>query len=146
MKAFLHYIVLVGIPVLSVIVFLQIGENSLTAPASVGGKWQLEPILAEGNQVCTDFLFNDEEPRLSISQSGVYLALSFNDEQQTTLSGMLTERTLTAETSEVSLMATIDRDAEPDRLEGTLTIASCETTLSLSATRQPELAQTSGGH
>jgi len=36
--------------------------------------------------------------------------------------------------------------AEPDRFQGTLTVASCGATISLNATRRPERHQTSGGH
>jgi hypothetical protein len=154
MKAAIHYVFLVGIPVLIVFILLRTGENTLIGPASVGGNWLLEIPSQTESASCSDFTFGSEEPMLNISQSGPHLVLTFNDENHTTLAGKLTDLTITVagsgsstlEAPLLNLSVTVDRQTEPDRLKGTLTIASCGTTLSLSAIRQPEVAQTSGGH
>jgi len=155
MKAVLQYVVLVGIPVLIVVGLLQIGEHFLRAPASVGGAWELELMPQSVNDLsCGDLPFQADQPVLTISQSGPQLRLSFNDEHHTTLAGQLKDLTITAEVvapsrpaeSPLALRATVDRQTEPNRFQGTLTAAPCGTTLSLTATRRPESDQLTGNH
>lgn len=154
-KAILQYTALVGLPVVIVFVLLRIGEHSLKAPASVGGAWELELTPQSASEPpCGDLPFHTDESVLTISQSGPQLVLAFNDKNHTTLAGRLTDFSIAAEASNPSapaepqwtLLATVDRQAEPDRFQGTLTVASCGTTISLNATRRPEPDRTSGGH
>jgi len=151
MKAVLQYIILVGIPVATVLILVHLGEMTMKAPAFIGGNWALETIAAtEGEgSACPGFGF-DSEPVLSISQSGLYLEIAFNDRDHTTLSGVLTDLTLNAQKSTDSATfvfdAVIDRQPEPDRLEGTLVISSCDESLSLIGNRRPDIDQTSAEH
>ena len=150
MKAFLLYIGLVGIPIISVLFFVRIGENTLSAPASIHGVWDLEAILETGDagMECSGMVF-DGEPILTISQSGIYIEASFNDREKLTLSGTLTDLTITAKESGLSasffLVAAVDRQPDPDRLEGTLAVSTCSAPISLQGTRRPELNLTGGG-
>lgn len=150
MKAFLQYAALVGIPILSVLIFIRIGENTLNAPASIGGAWDLEPVFASDAGIeCPDLVF-EGEPVLSISQSGIYLEIEFNDRDNTTLSGMLTDLTVNAQkstaSSTISLDAAIDRQPDPDRLEGMLSVSSCAEPFSILASRRSEINLLSEGH
>jgi hypothetical protein len=151
MKAALQYMVFVGISIVIVLIFVRIGEKYMSAPASIGGNWILEPDSKTGEAGfnCPALVF-DDEPALSISQSGVYLEVTFNDRDHTSLSGMLTDLTVNAEKSTASgstiLEAEIDRQTEPDRLEGKLMVSSCQGPISLVGSRQPSVHQTSEGH
>lgn len=152
MKAVMHYIFLVGIPVLIVLLLLQAGERYLRAPVSVGGNWKLLPFSDTLTTPCSELAFGAEDPLMNISQSGPHLVLKFNDEALTTLPGTLngfdisgTSHSYTHPES-ITLQATVSLDVEPDQLDGTLYFASCETTVSFHATREPIVEQTGGGH
>ncbi|HNB53430.1 MAG TPA: hypothetical protein PK530_15870 [Anaerolineales bacterium] len=155
MKAVLHYVFLVGIPVLVVLGILRLGENTLKAPASVEGNWLLALPENATTSSCKTMQIDVKEPMLNISQSGPHLVLTFNDENRTDLKGTLNELSINAHSAQVSsdglsslsLTLTVDRDAEPDQMQGVLTLESCGETWSFTAVRQPETEQTaSGGH
>lgn len=154
MKAVLHYIVLVGLPVLSVLVLLRIGEQSLKAPASIHGNWGLALEPQAVRVVCPGLVFPAEDSILNINQSGPQLYLMFNDKNGTTLRGELTDLTISAEATDPAeprkvlwtFAAAVNREAAPDRLEGILSGDSCSSALSVTAHRLPELNQTTGGH
>jgi hypothetical protein len=153
MKAAVHYIFLVGIPVIIVFILLRFGENTLTAPVHIGGIWLLESPLQTAKSSCEDLNLDYEDPTLNISQSGPHIVLFFNDENQTALKGTLTGQTILTHPSneankpDISLSLTINSEAEPDKLDGTLVITACEETWSFTATRQPDLDTASaGGH
>jgi hypothetical protein len=151
MKSILQYTLMVGIPVVTVLILVQIGERTMKAPAFIGGDWVLETIAEDGGESfdCPALVF-EQDPVLSISQSGLYLEISFNDRDNTTFSAMLTGLTITGGGSggdaTHSFSATVDRQPEPDRLAGLLTISSCHELFSFTGSRLPDIDQTSEGH
>ena len=151
MKAFLQYAAMVGIPFIIVLIFVRVGEKIMSAPASIGGNWTLEPSLETGEAgfECPAFVFEGELV-MTISQSGVYLEVTFNDRDNTTLSGMLTDLSISAQKStpfvSFILEAAVDRQPEPDSLDGILMLSSCEEPFSFLGSRWPDINQTSEGH
>jgi hypothetical protein len=137
MKTALQYFLLVVIPVLTVWALIRLGENTLSAPASVGGAWQ----AAVGGAGCGALSFGEAQPAFQVSQSGLYVTLTFNDEEQTTFSGTLAGLEIAAQSrAQGTLAATLDRAAHPDRLEGTLDIAACGESIPFAASRLPGTA------
>jgi hypothetical protein len=144
MKAILHYLALVGLPILGILGLLQLG-SSLQAPASIGGIWLLQPADAEvQNADCAKLFTETAVPTLLISQSGIFLQLTMNTTEKLTLTGRLTGLEVVAEADTAVFQATINRESEPDSLTGKLLIPPC--TLSLTGLRQPELQTAIGGH
>ena len=153
MKAVIGYMIMVGLPIIGIFALLQIGEQ-LTAPISVGGNWQLEAESATYEQTsCWQLLTWPPQPGLNISQSGLYLQITLNDADLATLSGELTDTTITASTSnkttintrnkeaddapeEYYLQMIVDPQSEPERLTGTLSGNTCVST-AISGVRQP---------
>lgn len=151
MRLILLYLFLVGMPILGVLAILRLGEN-LTPPVSVGGAWNIEISSQTGdNLACSNPLMSSQQPILTISQSGPRLLLIFNDPARTTLIGEIHEATITArtpghganatadETARLYLEARVDRQTEPDRLQGTFAFSSqcsLQTMMSFTALRQ----------
>jgi hypothetical protein len=155
MRIILHYLVLVGVPVLGVLGLLQVGER-LTAPVSVGGTWSAEIDEQTVDDPACGGLSSWSEPViLTISQSGPNLLLTINNQEKISMAGQIKGMKISARgavhssadvTTEIHLEATVDRQAEPDGLLGELTINNCLTPAPLTATRQPKSQGTQGGH
>jgi hypothetical protein len=160
MKAVLHYLLLVGMPVLGVFALLRAGER-LTAPVSVGGTWNLEiDSQFVDSPACTTLSSQSEQPVLTISQSGPHLRLTFNDEGKTMLVGEIDDTTIVANAirqpaagdtrdnhaAVIHFEAIVNRQTEPDRLEGTLIMNDCRVSAPLTALRQPVSRVSGGGH
>ncbi|GAB4577939.1 MAG: hypothetical protein Fur0022_06710 [Anaerolineales bacterium] len=154
MKAVLHYVFLVGIPVIIVLVILQVGERTLTAPISVHGGWDIAFSPSQPAPSCQDVHLDYEDPVLTISQSGPHLVIYFDDLQRTTFKGNITQSSILAHAVDASgkvmpdfsLAFQVDRSVDPDQLSGTLTAESCEEAWAFTATRQPVMETSSGGH
>jgi hypothetical protein len=146
------YILLIGAPALGVLGLLRMGRD-LTPPISIKGTWTTEIVpQASGEQPCEEALrFNHKT--LTISQSGLYLLLKFDDEKGTALAGQIQNTAVTAEArhrstdaasaqndaAAISLQATLDRQQlEPERLRGELTLDGCPPGIKVAfiATRQ----------
>lgn len=140
MKTVATYIFLVGLPVLGVLLVLRLGQN-LTPPMSVGGVWQIEvPAQAE----CAAEWEGIDELTLTISQSGPNLTLTLDTNPRTTLTGVITEAQVVADTTRAPadawithLEAALDRQPDPDQLTGSLTVSACSGAWPFTATRQP---------
>jgi hypothetical protein len=133
------YLLLIGAPALGVLGLLRMGRD-LTPPISIKGTWTTEIVpQAPGEQPCEEALRLNHKT-LTISQSGLYLLLKFDDEKGTTLNGQIQNTTVTAEarhrstasTNEqndaaaISIHANLDRQQlEPERLRGELTLDGC---------------------
>lgn len=153
MKLLIHYLLLVGLPVLGVLGVLRVGQ-SLRPPVSVSGPWTVEVSRqVMGYSSCEDQLRQSEPLVLSISQSGPHLTLSFNNKKKINLEGEIEStrvnaRSLHAATNPgsdkgnssdaISLYATIDRQAGPERLLGALSFSKCPAApeINFVATRQ----------
>ena len=143
MKTVATYFFLVGLPVLGVLLVLRLGQN-LTPPISVGGAWLMEAptqMLIESG--CTIAPEGVEPLTLTISQSGPNLVLTLDTNPRTTLAGVITDARVVANTPRASanawatqLEATLDRQTDPDRLSGSLTVSGCSTAISFTAIRQ----------
>lgn len=131
MKAVLLYVVLVGIPVLVVLGILQLGRG-LTAPIAVSGTWSIDKSsLGTNASPCGALPISSDKPALTITQSGPHLQLRFNDRDSTTLTGELHEQTIstinTGNQSQpaIRLEASVDRQTEPDSMQGVLNFTPC---------------------
>jgi hypothetical protein len=145
MKLLFQYTILVALSVLIILGILRAGRD-LEAPTSVGGRWELDlPVEAAA---CLPISTRTGPPVLSISQSGLDLVLSFNEDDRATLSGKLDGSNIEARSnfSGMHLAAVIDRQLEPDRLHGTLTTSQCPEAIKLDGVRIRSLASLSGEH
>lgn len=137
-KSISHYLLMVGIPLLGVLVILQLGTR-LKAPVSVRGEWKLE---ISGSRDCLLSGQPAEAPVLKISQSGPDLQLDFSSQPGEKLASKLDGQTLrtvgTDGETTLALVATINRDSEPDRLEADITAPGCPAPVHFSATRLPQ--------
>jgi hypothetical protein len=80
-------------------------------------------------------------------QSGTHLILDLNVAQEMRLKGQLEELTIVTDQSETTvLQASVDRQSEPDRLAGTLTLPTCGKSVSFTGTRSPNTVKDAGGH
>jgi hypothetical protein len=146
MKTVMQYLILVGLPIIGVFGLLQIGQR-LTPPVSVGGNWLIEVTPeAGGNATCGQFLTQSGRPRLTISQSGPRLVLTFNDAAKTALPGRIDDLTLTAATPDISVMTSVDRQVEPNRLQGEIAFSNCAESVPFQAVRQVAVKKSAGGH
>jgi hypothetical protein len=139
-KTILHYLFLVGLPVLGVWFLLQVGKT-LEAPISVGGRWLVTAVDTPSNCPATrPSLAGDT---LIISQSGLYLNVVRAQDLTTVLTGRIEETHITAQTaspSAITFAGDVDRLADPDVLTGILVIDGC--TLPLTAVRQVNASTT----
>lgn len=95
MKSLLLYLVLVITPLLGLLGILQIGEK-LQAPAPVGGIWAVEPGTSEAlKQSCAPLKASGDRLEMTLSQSGRYVQLQFNDAEKTTMTGRFDDSVLT---------------------------------------------------
>lgn len=149
MKAVLHYLVLVGIPILGVLGLLRIGSD-LKPPVSVGGEWQLELTASTLTDAgCASLFAEGIQPVLTVSQSGLHLVLELNTVEKTSFKGRLTELTITTTTKKsetVAFQATVDRQRDPNYLIGAISLPDCKTPFTLTAFRQPRQAEAIEGH
>ena len=149
MKVILQYFMMIGLSVLGILGILQLGKG-LEAPASVGGVWSIQwGNLASAMSACPSIAFGGESPGITISQSGKELLITFRDANHTTFLGRLQGLTIEARAKhnpDMYLQATVDRQAEPDDLEGTLASSQCGTTVSLTGLRQGHLPSLTGEH
>jgi hypothetical protein len=145
MKAAIHYLILVGIPVLGVLGLLQLGEG-VTPPVSVGGKWQLQLDSQVACDACSHRVGCNDHPTLTISQSGTHLSLVFDDEEKTTLTGRIDGLAITAKATELSMEVSLDRQAKPDHLSGKISFNGCSSSIPLQAVRRLRPLETKGSH
>lgn len=127
------YVGLVALPLAGLLLVLRAGQ-SLTAPASVSGSWQMVRDSDQSSWFDCNAL-PSHTARLSISQSGEYLLLTLR--QNATLSGRGTlgpsglHATLTStDTScgvspNIALQAIFDSGAKPMLFSGTLISGRC---------------------
>lgn len=95
MKLVLLYLALVGTPLLGLLGILRIGET-LDVPVSIGGTWTVEPATAQAIQrSCVSLELPDRDPEMTVSQSGRYVQVRFNDAARTSMIGRLRAHTLT---------------------------------------------------
>jgi hypothetical protein len=147
MKALVHYVFLVGLPVLGVLGVLHIGQNA-EAPASVGGNWYVtwDVPLAGGCPALPDAA---DSASLFISQSGPHLVMELNGGVKTNLSGVLDELHITgmaAGWETAVFQAAVDRQPEPDQMSGLFAPPGCATSYAFTAVRQPAPEFVTRGH
>lgn len=146
MKTVIQYLLMVGLPILGVFGLVQVGQQ-LTPPVSVGGDWLIEATTeAGGKATCGQFLTQADQPRLTISQSGPRLVLTFNDAAKTALPGSLNDLTLTATTPDISVTTSVDRQIEPNRLHGKIAFSNCAEAVPFQAVRQAAVKKSAGDH
>jgi hypothetical protein len=160
MKLVFLYLSLVAIPLAGVVGILRLGET-LTPPTSIGGAWRIEANPPEAGEPACGLSLSlwVQQPVLTISQSGSHLLLTLNNQQSTTLVGEIEGATVVADESvsrrraqanaaeaqaaAAHLEASVDRQAEPGRLQGVLTTTQCSrrTVIPFTAIRQPDPGQ-----
>lgn len=149
MKAVLHYLVLVGIPIVGVLGLLRLGSN-IVPPISVGGVWRLElasSALAETD--CARLFDADVQPLLTISQSGMYLTMELNTIEKLRFKGTLSESaiaTIQNESETVIFQAVVDHQSSPHTLTGAVSLPACNLSLPFTGFRQSHVAEAIEGH
>ena len=141
MRALLHYIPLVGIPVLGVSLVLRAGESTV-APPGVGGAWTFVPSSAVAGSACAPAREMGPVAELSVAQSGTHVTISLNQSWRGLpaklhrLSGNSAELVIDAE--RLQFTGVIDRGARPERMQVQIRWPECpgDTTLSGIATRR----------
>jgi hypothetical protein len=149
------YAVLVALPVAGLLGVLRHGR-ALTAPISVDGVWRLQADAAQLAKLpCGKSLASAENPAFTISQSGTNFALEFARGLKSVTSGTISGTALQATLSPSGvgsgdaqcsadrrffLAATVDPDAKPRSLVGTLALSDCPSCMpvELRATREPQ--------
>jgi hypothetical protein len=131
------YILLVGLPVLGLVGVLKTGRG-VVAPISLDGTWTLQADpLRLASLPCGKSLTTSD---LSISQSGGNFTLSLTNGPKSAASGVLVGNTLKASLfpslsddtdcgrgHELALLATVDPNATPRSLIGTISLSDCPT-------------------
>jgi hypothetical protein len=136
----LAYIFLVGLPIVGLLGVLKSGRG-LKAPLSIDGVWQLQ---ADPTQLaalpCGKALTDNPDTALAISQSGLNFTLSFANGPKSISSGVLDGTAIKASITpagdwsaqqtcgndrELTLIATLDPQANPHSLAGELSVANC---------------------
>jgi hypothetical protein len=132
MRLILTYLILVGIPIVLILGVLQLGSH-LEAPASVGGTWVVSPTPQDNeSKECEALLVPGGLMQWIILQSGPWLEIRVTGNSQISLEGELSGTTITANSDDpdkrslsIQVQAVVDRNAEPDRLEGTILTNYC---------------------
>jgi hypothetical protein len=126
------YLCLVGMPLVGLVGILRAGQR-LVAPVSIGGAWNLEAdFSALAATPCTTLL-SAKQPFLTLEQSGNSIVATVNNVEQTTLTGILHDMTLSMGaasglanhqaancTDAMYLDATVNTQAVPRVITGTL--------------------------
>jgi hypothetical protein len=138
MRSIFLYPLLVGTAIAGIIGLLRIGER-LTAPVSIGGAWSLalDPTAAS-DQACRELSTGFNQRIMTVSQSGLYLRVTFDNPEPIVLAGEIHELLLTAASQvsdEIQVQARVDRQADPDRLLGTITSKQCHAPVAVTAAR-----------
>jgi hypothetical protein len=142
----------VGLPLLGLVAVLKSGRG-LAAPYSVDGAWKIDSSVDRSSaSACGNLLSSITSAPLSISQSGKTLVVTLSGGTKTT-AGTLEGKALKAQfvaagnsgTADcgdggLTLTATLDPQAEPRVLRGTLAVAGCASCVPLEfrAVRQPK--------
>ena len=149
----LAYVFLVILPVLGLVGILKSGR-SLNAPFSVDGTWKIDTGASHGSvSPCADLLSTVSSAPVSISQSGKTLVVGLNGGAKTT-TGLLEGKTINASFAgtdtkasdcadrSLTFTATLDPQAEPRTIIGTLSVDGCTSCapLEFRAVRQPRSA------
>ncbi len=152
------YTFLVVLPLLGLVGILKSGRH-LAAPVSIDGVWNLRIDSAQlGSLTCGKNLTAISGQTMTISQSGASFALSFPSAPKLTGWGTIDGTTLRASLNpplesssetgcgEQSLLATVDRNANPRALAGTLTATDCSAcpSIAFQAERQAPAASEGG--
>ena len=134
-KFALAYVVLVGLPIVGLLGTLRQGRH-LSAPIGMDGNWVLQGKWTD--LPCGMSAVPPESAVLNLSQSGPKFELSLPNGLHTEESGTITGTNLKATLSlspeaksecspnqSVSLLATLNKDARPRTLEGTMMLEGC---------------------
>lgn len=155
------YVFLVILPLVGLAGILKSGR-SVTAPVSIDGVWNWQVDSAQLDSLpCGKTLAQAFDKTIAISQSGKSFVLTFPSASKVTGSGILDATTLRAaliqppgssSTSsciggQLSLLATVDRQADSRSLAGTFSVANCPTCASVGfrAERQSPATSRGGG-
>jgi len=142
MRIAIVYFVVMSLVISGVFGILSLGTH-LDAPASVKGKWAIEAQqFIPGNETCGGSLDWEEYSTLTMIQSGPDLEITLGDTYHTLLMGSLMGEIIIAKekhphgtTRGMELEGKVDRQPEPDRLEATLTLPRCGSSLQVTAIR-----------
>jgi hypothetical protein len=154
----LVYVFLVILPLVGLAGILR-GGRKLTAPVSIDGVWSLRVDSAQLDSLpCGKVLAAIPDKAISISQSGRSFVLSFPGAPTVTASGTLDGITLRASLTsppesssqtgcagQFSLLATVDRQADPESLLGALSATNCPTCTSVEFEAKRQAPATSKG-
>lgn len=156
----LAYAFLVILPLVGLAGILKAGR-SVTAPVSIDGVWTLRVDPAQVDSLpCGKALAAVPDKTIAIAQSGRTFVLSFPNGPKLAASGTLEGTTLRASLAppkeapdscmggrQLSLLATVGRNADSNLLAGTLSVPNCPpcTSVGFHAERQAPV-KSKGGH
>ncbi len=128
MRAFFHYVPLVGLPLLGVSLVLRTGASTVAAP-SVGGEWTLVPSAALLASRCAANFGLGSASVLSVSQSGDRLLLSLNDRWRGVPARVrrlgADSAEIVADTDHLGFSGTVDRRATPQQMQFRISWPDC---------------------
>ena len=126
------YLCLVGMPLVGLVGILRAGQR-LVAPASIGGIWNVEADFSTLAATPCTTLLSAKPPLLTLAQSGSSIVATLNNVEQTALTGILHDMTLTMGAASglanshaancadtMYLDATVDTQAVPRVITGTI--------------------------
>ncbi|MBZ5598006.1 MAG: hypothetical protein LAN83_06765 [Acidobacteriia bacterium] len=154
------YMSLVLLPVMGLVGVLKHGHR-LTAPLSVEGVWKVQADDARLAALPCGALVANADSTFTISQSGTYLVLDFNNRSKASVPAVLDGTTIKAAIAPaadkasdsdcgadrtLTLSATVDPQADPRSLVGMLSVNDCPscTPVEVRAVRTPPVAK--GAH
>lgn len=127
----------------------------MVAPQWIGGKWAIDPKGVDDSAYCEHLVIASKEPNLSITQSGRWIDIEFNDDAHTLFRGDIEGMKLNTQTvstvlatdknakclgnNRLILAATILKDGEQTKLAGQLKVDGCDNCASVpfTATHMP---------
>lgn len=127
MRTLQAYVILVGLPIFGIFGVLHFGKG-IRSPISVAGDWyaDLRP-GSEGQAYCGEKAIG-RAFTINVSQSGSVWTIGFNEGHFARLNATLADTRVFAADADASLQikAEINKPSEPDRMFGSIIIASCD--------------------
>ncbi len=154
MRSLVLYFILVVLPLVGVLAILRSGSH-LVPPVAINGKWVINKEEGSDRSYCNNLVIVANEPKLSITQSGQWIDIQFNDDQTTAFRGLLQDSQLNTQTvhpvvvtdknshcignNRLALEATFVKEGEQTKLSGVIKVDGCDSCapVPFTATRIP---------
>lgn len=97
MRSVILYLILVGLPLAGLLAILSTGSH-LVPPVTINGKWAINKAGRGDGSYCNNLVIAANEPKLSITQSGRWMDIQFNDDQTLAFRSLLQDSHLNTQT------------------------------------------------